>query len=101
MLSHAPQPGKRGDKTHPTPTLRPPISHTRPKMAGPPKCKLRASIGTCTPPQTKEPKPPRPPRQSSSKLKGATERQQHAQQRGCTPPNDAEPPTSRPAKQKQ
>ncbi|KAK5617644.1 hypothetical protein CRENBAI_002380 [Crenichthys baileyi] len=44
-----PQPGKRGSKTHPTPTLRPPISHTRPKMPGPPKCKLRASIGKFTP----------------------------------------------------
>ncbi|MEQ2159795.1 hypothetical protein GOODEAATRI_026943 [Goodea atripinnis] len=45
-----PQPGKRGNKTHPTPTSRPPISHTQPKLAWPTgKCNLRASIGTCTP----------------------------------------------------
>ncbi|MED6261881.1 hypothetical protein ATANTOWER_011312 [Ataeniobius toweri] len=44
-----PQPGKRGNKTHRTPTPRPPIRNTRAKMAGPTTCKLRASIGTCTP----------------------------------------------------
>ncbi|KAK5618706.1 hypothetical protein CRENBAI_013500 [Crenichthys baileyi] len=44
-----PQPGKQRNNTHPTPTQRLPISHTWPKMAGPPKCKLQASIGTCTP----------------------------------------------------
>ncbi|MEQ2278476.1 hypothetical protein XENORESO_019355 [Xenotaenia resolanae] len=43
------QPGKQGNKTRPTQTLRPPTRNPRPKMAGPPKCKLRASIGTCTP----------------------------------------------------
>ncbi|KAK5614875.1 hypothetical protein CRENBAI_010494 [Crenichthys baileyi] len=86
-------------------TQRQPISHTQPKMAGPPKCKHSASIETCTPPQTKELKPPapaspssrrpeappRPPpcpreRCQSSKLKGATERPQPVPHRGCPPP---------------
>ncbi|MEQ2216898.1 hypothetical protein XENOCAPTIV_024835, partial [Xenoophorus captivus] len=45
-----PQPRKQGNKTHPTPTPRPPPNRTRPKTAGPPKCKLQALIGTSTPP---------------------------------------------------
>ncbi|MEQ2225068.1 hypothetical protein ILYODFUR_013647 [Ilyodon furcidens] len=44
-----PQPGKQGNKIRPTPTPRPPTRNTQPKMAGPPKCKLRSNIGTCTP----------------------------------------------------
>ncbi|MEQ2292758.1 hypothetical protein AMECASPLE_026176 [Ameca splendens] len=41
-----PQPGKQGNKTRPTPTLRPTTRNTQPKMADPSECKLRASIGT-------------------------------------------------------
>ncbi|MEQ2231236.1 hypothetical protein ILYODFUR_037406 [Ilyodon furcidens] len=48
-----PQLGQQRKKTRPTPTPRRPISHTRPKTSGPPKCKLPASIGTRPHKQTK------------------------------------------------
>ncbi|KAK5599184.1 hypothetical protein CRENBAI_024735 [Crenichthys baileyi] len=56
-----PQPGKKGNKTHPTPTPRPPTRNTRPKMAGPTKCKLRTTIGTCTPHRQSSRDPPGQP----------------------------------------
>ncbi|MEQ2264253.1 hypothetical protein XENORESO_014129 [Xenotaenia resolanae] len=97
-----PQPGKRGNKAHPTPTPRPPTRNTRPKMAGLPKCKLQASKGTCTPidkrtetpgvsqavkqtPRCTTPPTTVPKGKTPSKQNGGTERPQHAQQRGRTP----------------
>ncbi|MED6281914.1 hypothetical protein CHARACLAT_026715 [Characodon lateralis] len=53
-----PQTGKQGNKTCPTPTPRPPTRNTQPKMAGPPKCKLQTSIGTCTPRRQSSRDPP-------------------------------------------
>ncbi|XP_047230912.1 extensin-like [Girardinichthys multiradiatus] len=113
-----PQPGKWGKQTRLTPTPRPPTRNIQPKMAGPPKCKLRASIGTCaTRRQTSQDPLGQPGSQAdpamhhpahyhtqgkdtSPNKKGDKERPQHVQQRGYTPPEDAESPTSMPAKQK-
>ncbi|MEQ2311007.1 hypothetical protein AMECASPLE_015209 [Ameca splendens] len=56
-----PQPGKQGNKTRPTPTPRLPKGNTQPKMAGSPKCKLRTSIGRCTPHRQSSRHPPGQP----------------------------------------
>ncbi|MED6282160.1 hypothetical protein CHARACLAT_029129, partial [Characodon lateralis] len=51
-------PGKQGNKTRPTPTPWPLTRSTQPKIAGPPKCKLRTSIGKCMPHRQSSRDPP-------------------------------------------
>ncbi|KAK5618924.1 hypothetical protein CRENBAI_007681 [Crenichthys baileyi] len=81
-----PKPGQWSNKTHPTPSPRPSISHT--KMAGPPKCKLWASIGTCT-------NPPPTPRQTNQKHQGQDPTHHYAQGKDASPVGLHSPPRCR------